>query len=189
MCWVRISIQTLLIFISSLSVYDISQAMAQSCWSTGLAVQALGSGGPELQDRRASASYLIWDHGTARVIVDAGGGSAKMSQVDAVLSSQFRVDHSGDLPSLIFSSSFEDRKRPLPIFAKKQVMPSTPEFVRDLFSEPYGAWRYLNELPPSAKMPTSGEGDAVHAFHIDVTEEALVDLHRPLDLARYSADE
>jgi hypothetical protein len=53
-----------------------ASARAQSCGSTGLAVQVLGSGGPEMQDKRASTSYLIWEHGRARVMVDAGGGSA-----------------------------------------------------------------------------------------------------------------
>lgn len=135
---------------------------AQSCGSTGLAVQVLGSGGPELQDKRASTSYLIWDHGTPRVLIDAGGGSAlrfgesgaQMSQVDVVLFSHFHIDHSGDFPSFVFSSWFEDRKRPLPVYGPpgNDFMPSTTEFVRDLFSEPHGAWRYLSELvEPSAK--------------------------------------
>ncbi|MGA2729231.1 MAG: MBL fold metallo-hydrolase [Terracidiphilus sp.] len=135
---------------------QVSTAKAQSCGSTGLAVQVLGSGGPELQDKRASTSYLIWENGSARVIIDAGGGSAlrfgesgaQMSQVDVVLFSHFHVDHSGDFPALVFSSWFEDRKRPLPVFGPtgNEFMPSTTEFVRDLFSEPHGAWRYLSEL-------------------------------------------
>ncbi|MGA8089352.1 MAG: MBL fold metallo-hydrolase [Terracidiphilus sp.] len=129
---------------------------AQSCGSSGLALQVLGSGGPELQDKRASTSYLIWDHGAARVIVDAGGGSAlrfgesgaQMSQVDVVLFSHFHIDHSGDFPALVFSSWFEDRKRPLPVYGPpgNEFMPSTTEFVRDLFSEPHGAWRYLSDF-------------------------------------------
>jgi ribonuclease BN (tRNA processing enzyme) len=142
--------------------FGISAGKAQSCGSTGLAVQVLGSGGPELQDKRASTSYLIWDRGTARVIVDAGGGSAlrfgesgaQMSQVDVVLFSHFHIDHSGDFPALVFSSWFEDRKRPLPVYGPpgNEFMPSTREFVRDLFSEPHGAWRYLSELvEPGAK--------------------------------------
>jgi ribonuclease BN (tRNA processing enzyme) len=135
---------------------------AQSCGSTGLAVQVLGSGGPELQDKRASTSYLIWDHGSARVLVDAGGGSAlrfgesgaQMSQVDVVLFSHFHIDHSGDFPSLVFSSWFEDRKRPLPAYgpAGNDFMPSTTEFVHDLFSEPRGAWRYLSDLVEPGKQ-------------------------------------
>jgi len=51
-------------------------ADAQTCGEEDVAVQVLGSGGPELQDRRASSSYLIWQDGQARVLVDAGGGSA-----------------------------------------------------------------------------------------------------------------
>ena len=138
------------------SLCEVSPVEAQSCGSSGLAVQVLGSGGPELQDKRASTSYLIWDHGTARVLVDAGGGSAlrfgesgaQMSQLDVVLFSHFHIDHSGDFPTLVFSSWFEDRKRPLPVYGPpgNDFMPSTTEFVRDLFSEPHGAWRYLSEL-------------------------------------------
>jgi ribonuclease BN (tRNA processing enzyme) len=138
------------------SLCEVSSVKAQSCGSSGLAIQVLGSGGPELQDRRASTSYLIWDHGAARVIVDAGGGSAlrfgesgaQMSQVDVVLFSHFHIDHSGDFPALVFSSWFEDRKRPLPVYGPpgNNFMPSTTEFMRDLFSEPRGAWRYLSDL-------------------------------------------
>lgn len=145
-----------LVISAALVVTCRSSARAQSCGSTGLAVQVLGSGGPEMQDKRASTSYLIWEHGRARVVVDAGGGSAlrfsesgaQMSQVDVFLFSHFHVDHSGDFPALIFSSWFEDRKRPLPVFGPpgNEYMPSTTEFVRDLFSEPHGAWRYLSDL-------------------------------------------
>src|ERR1700716_3577372 len=40
----------------------------------GVALQVLGSGGPELQDKRASSSYLIWRAGVPRVLIDSGGG-------------------------------------------------------------------------------------------------------------------
>jgi hypothetical protein len=46
----------------------------QTCGAQGTAVQVLGSGGPELQDKRASSRYLMWENGPARAIVDAGGG-------------------------------------------------------------------------------------------------------------------
>src|SRR5271168_3713869 len=143
-------------FLLLLSVCADSHVMAQSCGTTGLTVQVLGSGGPEMQDKRASTSYLIWEDGKARVILDAGGGSAlrfgesgaQMSQADVFLFSHFHVDHSGDFPALIFSSWFEDRKRPLPIYgpSSNKYMPSTTEFVHDLFSDPHGAWRYLSDL-------------------------------------------
>jgi ribonuclease BN (tRNA processing enzyme) len=131
-------------------------AAAQSCGSQGVAVQVLGSGGPELQDKRASSSYLVWEDGRARALADAGGGSAvrfgesgaQMSQLDVILFTHFHVDHSADFPALIKSSWFEDRKRPLPIYgpAANDFMPSTTEFVADFFGEKRGAYRYLSEL-------------------------------------------
>jgi ribonuclease BN (tRNA processing enzyme) len=131
-------------------------ADAQSCGSQGIAVQVLGSGGPELQDKRASSSYLVWENGQARVLIDAGGGSAlrfgesgaQMSQLDLILFSHFHVDHSGDFAALIKSSWFEDRKRPLPIYGPpgNDFMPETTEFVSDLFGAKQGAYRYLSEL-------------------------------------------
>lgn len=151
--------RTLLTFTLLFSLYKTPPLSAQSCGSTGLAVQVLGSGGPESQDKRASTSYLIWHNGKARVILDAGGGSAlrfgesgaQMSQVDIFLFSHFHVDHSSDFPALIFSSWFENRNRPLPIYGPtgNNFMPSTTEFVHDLFSAPHGAYRYLSDLVDS----------------------------------------
>src|SRR6202050_4679258 len=91
---------------------------AQTCGATGVAVQVLGSGGPELQDKRASSSYLVWEDARAKALVDAGGGSAlrfgesgaQMSQLEVIFFSHFHVDHSGDFSALIKSSWFEDRK-------------------------------------------------------------------------------
>jgi ribonuclease BN (tRNA processing enzyme) len=131
-------------------------ALAQSCGPHGIVVQVLGSGGPELQDKRASSSYLIWQNGKARVLVDAGGGSAlrfgesgaQMSQLDVFLFTHFHVDHSGDFAALVKSSWFEDRDRPLPIYGPtgNDFMPATTEFVSDFFGNERGAYRYLSEL-------------------------------------------
>jgi ribonuclease BN (tRNA processing enzyme) len=144
-------------FVSALlSCAFLASAAAQPCGSHGVAAQVLGSGGPELQDKRASSSYLIWKDGQALVLVDAGGGSAlrfgesgaQMSQLDVLLFTHFHVDHSADFPALIKSSWFEDRKRPLPIFGPpgNDFMPSTTEFVYDFFGDKHGAYRYLSEL-------------------------------------------
>src|ERR1700683_376821 len=129
---------------------------AQTCGATGVAVQVLGSGGPELQDKRASSSYLVWEDGQAKALVDAGGGSAlrfgqsgaQMSQLEVIFFSHFHVDHSGDFSALIKSSWFEDRNTPLPIYGPpgNDFMPSTTEFVSDLFGDKHGAYRYLSEL-------------------------------------------
>src|SRR6202020_3635530 len=119
MCWPRSAVTALLISTSLFSVCLALQVRAHPCGATGLAVQVLGSGGPEMQDKRASTSFLIWDCGKARVIVDAGGGSAlrfgesgaQISQLDVFLFSHFHIDHSGDFPALVFSSWFGDRTR------------------------------------------------------------------------------
>lgn len=130
-------------------------AAAQSCGSQGVAVQVLGSGGPELQDKRASSSYLLWEDGQAKAVIDAGGGSAlrfgesgaQMSQPDVLLFSHLHVDHSADFSALIKSSWFEDRNRPLLIYGPpgNDFMPATTEFVYDLFGDK-GAYGYLSEL-------------------------------------------
>ena len=134
----------------------VPSADAQTCGGEGIAVQVLGSGGPELQDKRASSSYLVWQDGQARVLVDAGGGSAlrfgesgaKMSQLDAILFTHFHVDHSADFPALIFSSWFEERDRPLPVYgpAGNSEFPSTVDFVHAFFNSRNGIYRYLSFL-------------------------------------------
>src|SRR6516165_7011212 len=87
---------TLLLFTSVVA----RSTAAQSCGAHGVAIQVLGSGGPELQDKRASSSYLVWQDGRPRVLVDAGGGSAlrfgesgaQMSQIDVILFTHYHVD-------------------------------------------------------------------------------------------------
>lgn len=166
-------------------------AWAQGCGSTGVVVQVLGSGGPELQDKRASSSYLLWVDGQPRVLVDAGGGSAlrfgesgaHMSQLDVILFSHFHVDHSGDFAALIKSSWFEDRKRDLPIYGPggNEFMPSTTEFVTDLFGHK-GAYGYLSELlvpgeESSYKMKphnVAAEEKPVAVFHEDGVSASAV---------------
>lgn len=170
-------------------------AAAQTCGAQGVALQVLGSGGPELQDKRAMSSYLVWESGQARVLVDAGGGSAlrfgesgaTMSQLDVILFSHFHVDHSGDFAALVKSSWFEDRKRPLPIYGPpgNDFMPSTTEFVSDFFSDK-GVYRYLSELfvpgeQGSYKMQPHdvvAEGTPVTAFHSgDISASAARVIH------------
>src|SRR5271155_3113390 len=162
--------KALLLLASLLSVCAASPVKAQSCGATGVAVQVLGSGGPELQDKRASTSYLIWQNGRARILVDAGGGSAlrfgesgaQMSDLDLILFTHFHADHSGDFAALIKSSWFEERKRPLPIYGPdgNDFMPSTVEFVSDFFGDK-GVYRYLSEL-----LVPGEEGDYKMRPHI-----------------------
>ena len=72
------------------------------CGKDGVWLQDLGSGGPELEDGRASTDYLIRDNGKARLLVDMGSGSmlqfeksaASANDLHVVLFSNFQVDHS-----------------------------------------------------------------------------------------------
>ncbi len=137
-----------------------AQAQTKNCPSEGLWMQVLGSGGPEVQDQRASSSYLIWIDGEARILVDAGGGSAlrfgqsgaRMETLDAVVFSHLHVDHSADFPALIKSSFFEQRKTPLPVLGPQgnQFLPSTRDFVKRLFSD-QGVWPYLGHFLPKQR--------------------------------------
>jgi ribonuclease BN (tRNA processing enzyme) len=147
------SSRPLLGFILMVSSFQVPRAS-----STGnrVEVQVLGSGGPEMQTKRASCSYLIWLEGKARVLIDAGGGSALrfgeagavMADLDVILFTHFHADHSSDFPALVKSSYFEDRVRALPIFGPpgNDFFPSTTAFVQALFGEQDGAFRYLSEF-------------------------------------------
>lgn len=129
---------------------------APDCGTAQIAVQVLGSGGPELADKRASSSYLVWISGKPRVLVDIGGGAAlrfgeagaTVSDLDVILLSHLHVDHTAGLPALIKASFFEDRMRPLPVYGPmgNKFMPSTVTFVRSLFDSTRGAYRYLGDF-------------------------------------------
>jgi ribonuclease BN (tRNA processing enzyme) len=138
------------------AMLDMSGAWAAACVGHGSEVQVLGSGGPELEDKRASSSYLLWLEGAPLALVDAGGGSAlkfgqsgaRVEQLDAILFTHLHVDHSGDFPALIKSSYFESRNRPLSVYGPvgNQAFPSMSEFVEDLFGPKRGAFRYLSDF-------------------------------------------
>jgi ribonuclease BN (tRNA processing enzyme) len=158
-------------------------ARAESCGSLGVAVQVLGSGGPEVQDRRASSSYLVWQDGRARVVIDSGGGSAlrfgesgaTVMSLDVVLLSHLHVDHTADLPALIKSSFFEERDRELPLYGPvgNEAFPSTTEFVRALFDKRRGAYRYLGSfIDPAAHDPYF-----LHAHDVHLTESEVREIY------------
>src|SRR5260221_12241731 len=99
-----------------------STASAQSCAAGPATVQILGSGGPAINRERASASYLLWVGGQAKMLVDMGGGTylrfgqsqAKLSDLALVGISHLHPDHVSDLPALLWLSH-QLRKEPLPI--------------------------------------------------------------------------
>jgi len=128
-------------------------ALAQpACGEQGVVLQVLGSGGPELGDRRASSGYLIWRNGKARFLVDLGAGTllhfeqsgASVNDLDVILVSHFHVDHVNDLPGLVKASFFSGRDRDLPLYGPggNARFPSATKFVQAIFG-PTGPFRYL----------------------------------------------
>ena len=87
---------------------------------------------------RASASYLVWVDGKARLLVDIGGGAflrfgqsrARLADLSLVAISHLHPDHVSDLPALLWLSSFS-RREPLPIVGPSgnQAAPDFPEFL------------------------------------------------------------
>ena len=147
---------------------------AESCTPNGVWLQVLGSGGPEITDRRASSGYLIWVAGKARLLVDAGAGvalhfgqsGARFTDLDAIAFSHFHVDHSADLPAFIKSGFFSGRDRDLPIYGPvgNSFMPATTEFVQNLFGKKQGAFRYL------ASYLDGGDEYRIKPHDIDISQ-------------------
>ncbi len=133
-----------------------STTFAESnCAHNNVKLQVLGSGGPELGDKRASSGYLIWINGKASVLIDAGAGSslnfekssAKFEDLQAIVFSHFHVDHSADFPAYIKGSFFTSRHNDLPVFGPEgnALMPSTTEFVNKTLGDT-GAFSYLQNF-------------------------------------------
>jgi len=131
------------------------QASAGQCHGDGVYLRILGSGGPELDDGRASSGYLIGENGRARVIVDMGAGtlsqyeqsSAHFSDLEFLLLTHLHVDHSADLPALVKGAFFTSRERDLPVYGPggNHFMPGTSTFLETLFNTDTSAYAYLSD--------------------------------------------
>ncbi len=128
-------------------------ASAQSvCSSEPLAVQVLGSGGPNAGGTRASTGYLVWRGGRAVVMVDAGGGTflrfgeagARLQDLSLLAISHLHPDHVSDLPALLWLSELA-RQQPLKIAGPTGAgaFPSIDAFIRRLFDTSSGAFPIL----------------------------------------------
>jgi ribonuclease BN (tRNA processing enzyme) len=160
-----------------------STASAQSCALGPAAVQVLGSGGPAINRERASASYLLWVGGKAKMLIDMGGGAylrfgqsgAKLSDIAMVGISHLHPDHVSDLPALLWLSR-QLRQEPLPIVgpsgnsvagpAGNDVAPDFPTFLARLFDEKNGAFQVLGATLGAAR----GNGVRLDVSTVDVAK-------------------
>jgi ribonuclease BN (tRNA processing enzyme) len=127
-------------------------AAAQNCEPDSVAVQILGSGGPQINPFRSSTSYLLWVGDQARVLVDMGGGAygrfgqtqAKLTDLSLVAVSHLHPDHISDLPAFLWQSHLI-RKEPLPIVGPSgnDAAPDFSTFLSRLFDEKDGAFPTL----------------------------------------------
>jgi len=126
-------------------------AAQAACDSDPVALQVLGSGGP-FGYGRASAGYLVWIDGVARVMVDAGGGTftrfheagANVADLELLALSHFHPDHSSEVPALLWVKPTD-----LTVSGPtgSDQYPSADEYVSGLFG-PEGVFRAV----------TSGKG-------------------------------
>ncbi len=128
----------------------------QACGDTGVWVQILGAGGPEIDDGAGGASYVIWLDNKARAIIDTGPGSsvafdqsgAKFEDLEVMAFTHLHADHSVDFPAFIQGSSFLERKEPLIVLGPDSNNPDYPDtetFVQRLIG-PQGAYAYLKDF-------------------------------------------
>ncbi len=156
------------------------------CQSERVKVQVLGSGGPEMDDGRASSSYLIWLDNKATILLDAGSGSsfnyeksgAKPNDLKIVLFSHLHVDHSIEFPAYIKGFFFTGRKQDLLVFGPtgNSLLPATTAFVDKFFAKK-GVYPYLNEYINSGKRSAY----KVKATDIDVKKKVVTQVFKDSD--------
>lgn len=179
----------------------------RACGSSGIHVQVLGAGGPELADAQASSGYLVWVDGRARVLVDAGPGTAvhfeetgaAYEDLVAIALTHLHVDHSSDLPAYLKGSLFAGRTEPLPVYGPggNDLMPGTNEWIGRLIG-PDGAWPYLADLlsPLSAaghevrvhELDASGRSEATALSRDGITLTAVPTDHGPVPALAWRVD-
>lgn len=125
------------------------------CGTEGVWLQILGSGGPQFDDRRAGASYLVWIDNRARLLIDAGPGSslrfeeagASIEDLDAIAFTHLHADHASDFPGFVKASYFVNRERPLPVLGPdgNDRVPSMKMFVERMIGL-QGAFSYLSDF-------------------------------------------
>ena len=99
----------------------------QYCGEEGVWLQVLGSGDFDLDNRRATESFVVWVDNTATLLINVGEGTAtrfdesgaKFSDIDAILLTQNTITQTADIPAMIASSARAYRDKPLWVFGPK----------------------------------------------------------------------
>lgn len=125
------------IFAISLFLVATHGYSSEQCGDEGVWIQILGAGGSELTDNQASSSYLVWSDNKARLLVDTGPGSsvgfdksgATFEDLDAIVYTQLRADHSSDFPAFILASYELTRTRPLTVIGPSSKEKDAPGLI------------------------------------------------------------
>jgi ribonuclease BN (tRNA processing enzyme) len=167
-----------------------------------VALQVLGSGGPEMGDKRASSSYIVWVDGKSKILIDFGGGAslrfeevnAKIPDLDVILLTHLHVDHTADIPALLKSAFFTRASGKLYIYGPEEnnFMPSTEDFIERLFEDDKGAWQYLGDhIDGSARLQVKAhdvdDSRKVKTIYKqgDISIEAVSVHHGPIPAVAY----
>ena len=167
-----------------------------------IALQVLGSGGPESGDKRASSGYIIWIDGKSKILLDFGGGAglrfeevnAKVKDLDVILLTHLHVDHTADIPALLKSAFFTSASGELHIYGPEEnnFMPSTEDFIARLFEDNKGAWQYLGDhLDGSARLQLKAhdvdDSRKIKTIykHGDISIDAVSVHHGPIPAVAY----
>ena len=173
-------IKQIFILLLFLSTYGYAQP--------SITLQVLGSGGPEIGDKRASSGYILWIDEKSKILVDFGAGTAlrfeevgaRIEDVDIILLTHLHVDHTADLPTLLKSSYFTKASGHIEIFGpdKNHFMPSTKEFVKRLFNDEKGAWQYLGDhLNGDAPLQIKAHNIAMSRKEKMIYKEGNISIH------------
>jgi ribonuclease BN (tRNA processing enzyme) len=138
-------------------------------------IMVLGSGAPAAQPvGRASAGYMIFVGGKAKILMDVGGGvyqriadsGMNLTDLEIVLLSHLHVDHVGDIDPVVKAMFFHNRLNGFPrdpamklhIFGPDKApagapppalrYPTTNAFIDGHFDETHGVEAYLNDFAP-----------------------------------------
>ena len=133
------------------------------CGDSGVWLQILGSGGPELLDERTSPSYLIWVDGKARMLVNLGPAASynfnrsrgRIEDLEAVAFNNLQAQHAADLPGLLAGGLESERRERLPLLGPdgNDTLPGLSDMLERLIGED-GAFPQLEGfLRPASGTP------------------------------------